>query len=107
MATKERSKSRGRRPARKRTSKRTNSARRKKSTKTSRRTRKTKPRSRARARTPKATPRQKAKVHTVMREFKKGKLKSSSGAKVTSRKQAVAIALSEAGLSRPKRKRRK
>lgn len=37
-----------------------------------------------------------AKVKEVMREFKAGKLKSSSGDKVTSRKQAVAIALSEA-----------
>lgn len=38
-----------------------------------------------------------AKVHRVMREFKSGTLKSSSGAKVTTRKQAVAIAMSEAG----------
>jgi hypothetical protein len=38
----------------------------------------------------------KAKVRTVMHEFKEGKLKSSSGAKVTSPKQAVAIAMSEA-----------
>lgn len=36
------------------------------------------------------------KVHKVMREFKEGKLKSSSGDKVTDRKQAVAIGLSEA-----------
>lgn len=36
------------------------------------------------------------KVHKVMKEFKSGSLKSSSGQKVTSRKQAVAIALSEA-----------
>ena len=35
------------------------------------------------------------KVHKVMGEFKRGKLKSSSGAKVTSRKQAIAIAKSE------------
>jgi hypothetical protein len=38
----------------------------------------------------------KAKVHKVMKEHKQGKLKSSSGKKVTSRKQAVAIALNEA-----------
>jgi len=38
----------------------------------------------------------KRKVHKVMKEHKEGKLKSSSGKKVTSRKQAVAIALSEA-----------
>lgn len=37
-----------------------------------------------------------AKVHKVMREFKSGTLKSSSGQRVTSRKQAVAIAMSEA-----------
>jgi hypothetical protein len=36
------------------------------------------------------------KVEKVMREFKGGKLKSSSGQKVTNQKQAVAIALSEA-----------
>jgi hypothetical protein len=37
-----------------------------------------------------------AKVHKVMKEYKEGELNSSSGDKVTSRKQAVAIALSEA-----------
>jgi len=37
-----------------------------------------------------------AKIHKVMKEKKEGTLKSSSGAKVKSRKQAVAIALSEA-----------
>jgi len=36
------------------------------------------------------------KVHKVMREYKAGKLKSSSGDKVTNQKQAVAIAMSEA-----------
>lgn len=36
------------------------------------------------------------KVEDVMHEFKEGKLKSGSGKKVTSRKQAVAIGLSEA-----------
>jgi len=45
------------------------------------------------------------KVKKVMGEYKRGKLKSSSGKKVTNRKQAVAIALSEA--RRKKRKRRK
>lgn len=39
---------------------------------------------------------QQEKVNYVMREFKKGDLKSSSGNKVTNRKQAIAIALSEA-----------
>jgi Family of unknown function (DUF6496) len=38
----------------------------------------------------------KRKVERVMREFKRGSLRSSSGAKVRMRKQAVAIALSEA-----------
>ena len=42
------------------------------------------------------------KVEKVMHEYKAGGLKSSTGAKVTSRKQAIAIALSEAGKSRPK-----
>ena len=44
-----------------------------------------------------------AKVGKVMREFKAGKLKSSSGQKVTNPKQAMAIGLSEAGLSKPKK----
>jgi hypothetical protein len=35
------------------------------------------------------------KVEKVMGEYKSGKLKSSSGQKVTSRKQAIAIGLSE------------
>lgn len=37
-----------------------------------------------------------AKVKKVMHEWKTGKLKSSSGQKVTDRHQAIAIALSEA-----------
>lgn len=36
------------------------------------------------------------KVAKVMREYKAGKLKSSSGDKVVNQKQAVAIAMSEA-----------
>lgn len=36
------------------------------------------------------------KVEKVMHEYKEGTLKSGSGKKVTSRKQAVAVALSEA-----------
>jgi uncharacterized protein YbjQ (UPF0145 family) len=35
-------------------------------------------------------------VETEIREFKQGELKSGSGKKVTSRKQAIAIGLSEA-----------
>jgi len=42
------------------------------------------------------------KVATVMREFKRGELKSSSGKKVTNPKQAIAIGLSEAGMSKKK-----
>jgi len=38
----------------------------------------------------------KEKIATVMKEFKKGTLRSSSGRKVRDRKQALAIALSEA-----------
>jgi hypothetical protein len=40
------------------------------------------------------------KVHKVMGEFKRGTLKSSSGQKVTSRDQAIAIAMSESGMSK-------
>jgi hypothetical protein len=36
------------------------------------------------------------KIHKVLREYKEGDLKSSSGRKVTSRKQAIAIGISEA-----------
>jgi len=42
------------------------------------------------------------KVGKVMSEFKAGKLKSSSGKKVTNPKQAIAIGLSEAGMSNKK-----
>jgi hypothetical protein len=47
------------------------------------------------------------KVGEVMHEMKEGKLKSGSGKKVTSKKQAVAIGLSEArkeGAKVPKKK---
>jgi len=47
------------------------------------------------------------KVGKVMKEFKEGKLKSSSGDKVRDRKQAIAIGISEAreaGLQVPKKK---
>ena len=57
----------------------------------------------------KAKPRTKkakaAKVKKVLGEAKRGKLKTSAGKKVTKRKQAVAIALSEAGLSRKRKKK--
>jgi len=45
-----------------------------------------------------------AKVRKVMHEYKVGKLKSSSGDKVTSRDQAVAIAMSEAGIKQKEKK---
>lgn len=47
------------------------------------------------------------KVEKTMHEMKEGKLKSGSGQKVTSKKQAVAIGLSEArkaGAKVPKKK---
>lgn len=47
------------------------------------------------------------KVGEVMHEMKEGKLKSGSGKKVTSKKQAIAIGLSEArkeGAKVPKKK---
>ena len=50
------------------------------------------------------------KFEYVMKEFKEGKLKSSSGRKVTSRAQAIAIAASESGMRKKKeegKKRRK
>ncbi|SHK38839.1 DUF6496 domain-containing protein [Epilithonimonas mollis] len=50
------------------------------------------------------------KVGKVMKEFKEGKLKSGSGDKVTSRKQAIAIGISEAkeeGMKVPKQKKSK
>jgi len=53
-----------------------------------------------------ASKKQNAKVGKVLGEFKRKKLKSSSGQRVTSRKQAIAIALSEAGLSRRQRRKR-
>jgi hypothetical protein len=52
----------------------------------------------------------KKKIHKVMKEKKEGTLESGSGKKVASRKQAVAIALSEArksGASIPKKKAKK
>jgi hypothetical protein len=55
------------------------------------------------------TPKKKRKVGKVMREYKKGTLKSGAGGKggkVKSRKQAVAIAMSESGQSRKKTTRK-
>jgi Family of unknown function (DUF6496) len=49
-----------------------------------------------------------AKIRTVLHEFKTGSLHSgsSTGPKVQSRKQAVAIALSEAGASKRRGKKK-
>jgi hypothetical protein len=47
---------------------------------------------------------QKRKVEKVIHEYKEGELKSSSGRKVKSRKQAVAIAMSESGQSKRRKK---
>lgn len=49
-----------------------------------------------------------AKVAKVMREFKANELHSGSkkGPMVKSRKQAIAIAMSEAGMSKPKFKKK-
>ena len=51
--------------------------------------------------------RQQRKTQKVMHEFKAGTLRSSTGQLVTKRSQAVAIALSEAGVARPRKQRRK
>lgn len=56
----------------------------------------------------KPTAKQKGKVEKVMSEYKKGELNiGKSEKKVTSRKQAVAVALSQAGLSKNKKKSKK
>jgi len=49
---------------------------------------------------PKASPRQRKSIGRVMHEFKHGELTSGRGGKVKSRRQAVAIALNEAGASK-------
>ena len=46
----------------------------------------------------------KAKIAKVAGEVKRGELKSSSGEKVTDRKQMLAIAMSEAGISKKGKK---
>jgi Family of unknown function (DUF6496) len=51
-----------------------------------------------------ATKRQEKKVEKVMHEHKHGTLKSGSGKKVKSRKQAIAIAMHESGQSKKRKK---
>jgi len=46
------------------------------------------------------------KMGKVMHEFKGGTLKSSSGKKVTSRKQAIAIGMSEQAAANKKKKKK-
>ncbi len=58
-------------------------------------------------RKPKTKAGRKRVVHSEMSKFKKGTLKSGSGKKVTSRKQAVAIAMSVSGQAKKKRKKKR
>lgn len=61
---------------------------------------------RAKSRKPRGKAAKRRKVGRVIGEFKRKKLRSSSGRKVTSKKQAIAIALSEAGLSKKRKKKK-
>ena len=55
---------------------------------------------------PKTTDKKQKKVGKVMREFKKGKLNiGKSKKKVKNRKQAIAIALIEAGIKQKRRRK--
>jgi hypothetical protein len=55
---------------------------------------------------PKTTDKKQKKVGKVMREFKKGKLNIvKSKKKVKNRKQAIAIALNEAGIKQKRRRK--
>ena len=53
----------------------------------------------------KTTDKKQKKISKVMREYKSGKLKSGkSNKKVVNKKQAIAIALSEAGVNKKRRR---
>ncbi len=54
---------------------------------------------------PKTKAGKKRKISKVLGEAKRGTLRTSAGTKPVSRAQEVAIALSEAGASKPKRKK--
>ena len=61
----------------------------------------------SRANLGKTTDKKQNKISKVMREYKSGKLKSGkSNKKVVNKKQAIAIALSEAGVKKKKRRRK-
>ncbi len=57
-------------------------------------------------RKPKTKAAKRKKVAKVLGEAKRGTLRTSAGRKPTSRAQSIAIALSEAGLSKKKKKRK-
>ena len=58
-----------------------------------------------RSQLPKTTEKKQKKISKVMREYKAGKLKSGkSNKKVVNKKQAIAIALSEAGVKKKRRR---
>ena len=60
----------------------------------------------SRAQLPKTTDKKQKKVRKVMRECKKGKLNiGKSKKKVKNRKQAIAIALNEAGVKQKRRRK--
>ena len=61
----------------------------------------------SRSQTGKTVSKKEKKISKVMREYKKGKLNiGKSKKKVKNRKQAIAIALSEAGVKKKKRRRK-
>ena len=60
----------------------------------------------SRSQLPTTTDRKRKKVSKVMREYKKGKLNiGKSKKKVKNRKQAIAIALNEAGVKQKRRRK--